>query len=414
MCSASATPSTRPRSCIPRPPASAPSGAPATGAGLRGARARAAATTRRPRGRPGSARSADGRQLGEGAQSSHGDHQWTSRSSRSLTSTAAGSTATRSATLRTGARRAGAQSARRASSDTDRPGARRDREELPDRVPVAAPAQLEHGRPTPGVPTGPRVRAARGVSWNVNGAPSRAGRWSTAVTRQLSVVPRSRRPDGDSRGHRRETHRPAAMSVRCWAPSNEISATPSYAAARAAATSAPVPTTASTRPPAVTSVAVPQRGAGVDDVHAVERLGVLDAGDHVTRGRRGRVAAAGHHHATAAPSANTGGGRSARVPVAEAISSSPSGDSSSASSGWVSGSPNRALNSTTRTPARGERQAGVQQPRERRPAAGQLVDGRLQDGARAPPRPGRAAPTAAACRRPCHRCWVPRRRRRSA
>ena len=36
--------------------------------------------------------------------------------------------------------------------------------------------------------------------------------------------------------------------------------------------------------------------------------------------------------------------------MAAAISSSPSGDSSSASSGWVSGSPNRALNSMTRTP----------------------------------------------------------------
>ena len=45
---------------------------------------------------------------------------------------------------------------------------------------------------------------------------------------------------------------PAAMSVRCCAPGKSMSATPSYAAARAAATSAPVPTTASTRPPAVT------------------------------------------------------------------------------------------------------------------------------------------------------------------
>ena len=43
------------------------------------------------------------------------------------------------------------------------------------------------------------------------------------------------------------------MSVRCWAPSKSTSATPSYAAARAAARSHPVPTTASTRPPAVTS-----------------------------------------------------------------------------------------------------------------------------------------------------------------
>ena len=44
--------------------------------------------------------------------------------------------------------------------------------------------------------------------------------------------------------------------------------------------------------------------------------------------------------------------------------------SSSSSSGWVSGSPNRALNSTTRTPRLGEREPGVQQPDERACPAG--------------------------------------------
>src|SRR5690606_4419312 len=43
-----------------------------------------------------------------------------------------------------------------------------------------------------------------------------------------------------------------AMSVRCWAPSKSTAATPAYAVRRAADRSAPVPTTASTRPPAVT------------------------------------------------------------------------------------------------------------------------------------------------------------------
>ena len=50
---------------------------------------------------------------------------------------------------------------------------------------------------------------------------------------------------------------------------------------------------------------------------------------------------------------HAGGDTSARVPVAAPISSPASGEvswSSSASSGWVSGSPKRALNSTTRTP----------------------------------------------------------------
>ena len=54
--------------------------------------------------------------------------------------------------------------------------------------------------------------------------------------------------------------------------------------------------------------------------------------------------------ATAAPGLQDGAGTEASVPVAEPISSGESGESSSAISGWVSGSPKRALNSTTRTP----------------------------------------------------------------
>ena len=54
---------------------------------------------------------------------------------------------------------------------------------------------------------------------------------------------------------------------------------------------------------------------------------------------------------TAAPSRNAGGGTSSSRPRAAACSSSPSGDSSTASTGWMSGSPNRTLNSMTRGPA---------------------------------------------------------------
>ena len=55
--------------------------------------------------------------------------------------------------------------------------------------------------------------------------------------------------------------------------------------------------------------------------------------------------------------------------MAAASSSAPSGVRSRASTTWVSGSPKRALNSTTRRPARGQGQADVEHAGERRPAA---------------------------------------------
>ena len=54
---------------------------------------------------------------------------------------------------------------------------------------------------------------------------------------------------------------------------------------------------------------------------------------------------------TAAPGAHTGGAAPASEPEAAAASSPASGLASRSSTTWVSGSPNRALNSTTRTPA---------------------------------------------------------------
>ena len=157
-------------------------------------------------------------------------------------------------------------------------------------------------------------------------------------------------------------------------------------------------------------------GAGVDDVHAVERLGRVDTGDRrrpsrPTRGSR-RWPAPPPTADAVAPAAAAARRRACRW--RRRAAAAPAATSSRASSGWVSGSPKRALNSTTRTPLRGQRQPGVEQAGERRAAAGHLVDGRLQHRRAAPRRPGRPAPRAAACRRPCRRCWVPRRRRRSA
>ena len=90
---------------------------------------------------------------------------------------------------------------------------------------------------------------------------------------------------------------------------------------------------------------------------------------------------------------------------------SPSGEASSASSGWVSGSPKRALNSTTRmprvvsaspaysSPANGVPRRAISSTVGCSTARVHLVD-----------EAGRA-PTAAACRRPCRRCSGRRRRR---
>ena len=112
----------------------------------------------------------------------------------------------------------------------------------------------------------------------------------------------------------------------------------------------PVATTARTRPPAVTRSPSGECGAGVDDVDALDRLGVVEAADGVAgRGGLG-VAAAGDHDGDGGARLPGGRATSASVPVAAASRSCASEESSSASSAWVSGSPKRALNSTTRVP----------------------------------------------------------------
>ncbi len=64
------------------------------------------------------------------------------------------------------------------------------------------------------------------------------------------------------------------MSVRCWAPAKLIGGHAGVGRGPRRRDVAPVPTTASTRPPAVTQRRPGSRGgAGVDHVHAVELLG---------------------------------------------------------------------------------------------------------------------------------------------
>ena len=75
----------------------------------------------------------------------------------------------------------------------------------------------------------------------------------------------------------------AAMSRRSCRPSNAIMSAAAYAAARAAGTSSPSAVTFSTRPPAVTIVAVALGGARVGDLDALRDR--VEPADHVARGR---------------------------------------------------------------------------------------------------------------------------------
>ena len=165
----------------------------------------------------------------------------------------------------------------------------------------------------------------------------------------------------------------------------------------------PTAVTARTRPPAVTSRASGSRRcrSGGRGRPALEGLGADD--DVTLRGRLG-VPGEAITTATAAPDFHTGRGTDASVPVAAPTSRGERGESSNARIGWVSGSPKRALNSTTRRP---------------RDVRARPAYSRPWNGVRAAPsrrrrlddvaliwRPGPRAPTAAVCRRPCRPCWV--------
>ena len=141
------------------------------------------------------------------------------------------------------------------------------------------------------------------------------------------------------------------MSWRHWAPGKEMEETPSYALARASATSLPTAVTARTRPPAVTSRpsesrAVPEWRTCTSDSLSRVSVPTMTSPFEADSGYPAEAITT----ATAAPGFHTGGGTEASVPVAAPTSSGESGESSRASSGWVSGSPKRALNSTTRRP----------------------------------------------------------------
>ena len=261
-----------------------------------------------------------------------------------------------------------------------------------------AGGDARRGRPGRRPPRRPR-RRRRARRRRGRAAPrarrSRAGARARSCARATRSRPGRRRRSGwrgrwgRSRLQPSWSRRPDQPSRRCrcgdWAPSKEISATPSYAWARASATSAPTAVTARTRPPAVTSARRRRRGAGVDARRRRRRSrrrsrpAMTSPGATASRGSPG-----GHTTATAAPrlprqaAARRRGCRSA-APMQQRRRA---GESSSASSGWVSGSPKRALNSTTRRPREVSASPAYSRPCERRAAPGHLVDGGLQDRAR--------------------------------
>ena len=111
------------------------------------------------------------------------------------------------------------------------------------------------------------------------------------------------------------------------------------------------PVTSRIRPPFVTSCAVAQRRAGVEDERA-GRLGVRDARRSACRCRRGRVVAARRARPSPRPpSRRRERRRRASSPAAAAASAASRSPSSRGRIDCVSGSPKRQLNSSTSGPS---------------------------------------------------------------
>ena len=177
--------------------------------------------------------------------------------------------------------------------------------------------------------------------------------------------------------------------------------------------SRPRPVTLRTRPPAVTIS--PSRSAVPAWVTSAQLAPASSRpADHVAlRGGR-RVAGGGEDegHRPVVGELRLGARQAARLARGQQRSSRS--ERSRGSTAWVSGSPKRALNSSTFGPPRPDHQAGVEDAvegmaaarhRRRRPGGGRRR--------RSPrPRPGRSRAPASSC--PCRRCSAPRRRRRSA
>ena len=179
-------------------------------------------------------------------------------------------------------------------------------------------------------------------------------------------------------------------------------------------TSAPTAVTASTRPPAVTSVAV-VASAVPAWMTSTSRLGRLGAGDHVALAARTRGSPRWPSRPRPRrPCFHRGGSTSCRRPSAAAMSSAAERRVEQGEQRLGLGVAEAGVELDHPDAARGQREAGVEQAGEGGAAAGHLVDGRLQHALEDLGDQVVRRPRAAACRRPCRRCSGPRRRRRSA
>ena len=171
--------------------------------------------------------------------------------------------------------------------------------------------------------------------------------------------------------------------------------------------SAPGATTDSTRPPAETSAPPSaRRGARVQHVRPGHVAGVVEPVDGVAGARACRGS-----RAAATTTVTAARSRPAQRPMLGERAGGR-GLQQAAQRGLQPGQHHLGLGVAEPgveldhpRPARGQGQPDVEQPGERRAAAAHLVDRRLGDPVDDARRPGRPAPTAAASRRPCRRCW---------
>ena len=123
-----------------------------------------------------------------------------------------------------------------------------------------------------------------------------------------------------------------------------------------------------------------QGGAGLDDVDALDGLGVLEPADGVAGGGGLGVAAAGEHDGDGGARLPDGRGYVGERPGRRAEQQPRERGVEEREQRLGLGVTEAGVELDDAGAAVGEREAGVQQPGERRAAAGHLVDGRLEDG----------------------------------
>ena len=223
-------------------------------------------------------------------------------------------------------------------------------------------------------------------------------------------------PDPQRAAHARApavTGRP--MSVRACIPSKCTRPRLAYARALAAPMPSPTAVTHSTRPPAVRRVPSASRRVPAWK-QSTSPSSAVDAGDRVAAPRR---RPGSRPHAATTPTAAPGG--AARDPGRD-LSARARGEQLDAparqaagSTTCASGSPKRALNSSTRIPRSVSIRPGVQTSDEGRPALAQRVDAGLEHRSRHLVERARPARCRVAARwRPCRRYSGRGRRRRCA